>query len=160
LLTLHTSRSQIWFQTGVELSVSKTVVGRVGLIGLGIGICLTVGLTTLVLSTTLSPHGVVYGSVHTCRISITMNNDACYARIRYAPMAGSKVRFVGVSDRPLFIGTTFMATTDTNGDYSISLPAGHYLLPGYFDGAHAKSMSSPARRWKPTFRSGDCLNSC
>ena len=107
---------------------------RIALVSFGFAICLATGAASLLLSVSLPPHGIVYGSAHTCTASVIENNDACYSRTRYEPMPGFKPRFVGVGDHPFFLRTIFIATADADGYYSISLPAGHYLIPGYFDG--------------------------
>jgi len=84
-------------------------------------------LSLLALTNAFTPRGVVYGNVYRCAISPIVNNDACYSRRGYEPVAGAKLRFVR-SDN-----VVFTATGDSLGNYSISLPAGHYVVPGYFD---------------------------
>ena len=83
----------------------------------------------LLLRTTLSPEAKVYGSVHICDISPIVNGDACYSRRRYEPVAGAKLQFVRTDDSGVFV-----AITNSMGDYSISLPAGHYRVANYIDG--------------------------
>src|SRR5437588_12652186 len=102
-------------QSVVVWDVDRELRHRLALIGVGLAMCLVIGATSLALSISLSPHGIVFGTVHTCTASIIENNDACSSRIRYEPIPGSKPRFVGVADQPLFIGTTFIATADADG---------------------------------------------
>jgi hypothetical protein len=43
------------------------------------------------------------------------------------PVSGEKIQFARPSD-----GRVYVAVTDSAGKYSISLPAGHYVVKGYF----------------------------
>jgi len=119
---------------GRYMGVNRERPRRATLIGSLFATFLVIGATSLVLLVGVHPRGIVYGRIHTCDASVIVNNDACYSRIRYEPVQGFKLRFVGIGDSPIFIGTTSTATTDADGYYSISLPVGHYLIPGYFDG--------------------------
>lgn len=96
---------------------------------LAAALCAAAVLSLLELTNGLTPRGVVHGSVHRCGVSPVVNNDACYLRRGYEPVAGAKLQFVRSDDR-----VVFTAITDSLGSYSVSLPAGHYVVPGYFDG--------------------------
>jgi hypothetical protein len=100
---------------------------RMPLLFLALAVCVAVGVSVLILN--LPPRGVVYGTVHICDMSVTVNNDACYSRHHYEAVSGAKLEFVRSSDN-----ASFTAVTDSRGYYSISLPAGHYTTPIFVDG--------------------------
>src|SRR5437762_1994470 len=85
---------------------------------LAAAICIAALLSVLLLTKALSPHGVVYGSVHRCDLSPTVQGDACYSRHRYEPVAGARLQFVRTDDNAVFV-----AVTDSMGNYSITLAA-------------------------------------
>jgi len=103
--------------------------GRMSLLFVSVAVCLAVGVSGLFLLDRLSPRGVVYGTVHICDMSVIVNNDACYSRRHYEAVSGAKLEFVRTSDN-----SRFTVVADSNGYYSISLPAGHYTIPLFVDG--------------------------
>jgi hypothetical protein len=102
---------------------------KVWALPLGAAICITVLLGGLLLTKALPPHGVVYGSVHRCDMSPIVRGDACSSRREYEPVAGANLEFVRTDDNDVFV-----AVTDSAGNYSISLSAGHYRMQDYVDG--------------------------
>lgn len=96
---------------------------------LGAATCLVAAVSLLLLASQFSPHGVVYGSVHRCDFSPVVNDDACNSRRGYETVPGAKLQFVRADSNVVIV-----AVTDSMGNYSISLPPGHYVVPGYWDG--------------------------
>jgi hypothetical protein len=102
---------------------------RLSLLLVALPVCFAVGLSGLFLLNNLSARGVVYGTVHICRMSVIVNNDACYSRVGYEAIPGAKIQFVRTGD-----SSRFTAVTDASGYYSISMPVGHYTIPLFVDG--------------------------
>jgi hypothetical protein len=76
---------------------------------------------TLVLTDTFSPRGVVFGSFQECGL--------CPAQERTAlrPSVGASIKFVRIGSN-----REYVAVTDSIGNYSVSLPAGHYLIRAFY----------------------------
>jgi hypothetical protein len=91
----------------------------------GVGLALTVAasLLALAISDSFSPHGVVSGTVNRCLGCHTRENP----RGIVVPATGDKIPFARSTD-----GRVYVAVTDSTGKYSISLPAGDYIIKGFF----------------------------
>jgi hypothetical protein len=77
----------------------------------------------LALTDTFSPRGIVFGTFIRCQAwECWMDKNP-----RYEPEAGARIEF----DR---VGTNrkYVAVTDAKGTYSISLPAGHYVIRAFY----------------------------
>jgi hypothetical protein len=79
---------------------------------------ITVGLT-LALTDTFSARGMVFGSFQRC--------ESCPEGRGLHPWAGVQIAFVNDATKRRYV-----AVTDTKGDYSVSLPVGHYAIGAYY----------------------------
>jgi hypothetical protein len=97
----------------------------------------------LALTDSFSPHGVLSGTFDRCMVAARLDATrrlsagalpACaepgqgdvVPRV-IAPDPGRKIPFARTGD-----GRVFVVVTDSMGKYSISLPAGHYIVKGFF----------------------------
>jgi hypothetical protein len=107
---------------------------------LAAAVCLVTLAVGLIVANGLAPRGVVYGSVHRC-------NWGCTSRIE--PLPAARLQFVRTSDN-----ASFAALADANGNYSVSLPAGHYRFaafadagPGQFDIRAGEKLEADYQVW-------------
>jgi hypothetical protein len=88
----------------------------------------------LALTDSFSPHGVLFGTLNRCVPAGYSTNYgdvflACSTRGRHVivPETRQKIQFAQPSD-----AWVYEAVTDSMGRYTISLPAGHYIIKGFF----------------------------
>ena len=72
-------------------------------------------VSTLVLTDPFTPRGTVFGSFQRC--------ESCPQGHALHPQADVPIKFVRVGSN-----REYVAVTNSMGDYSVSLPAGHYLI--------------------------------
>ena len=77
--------------------------------------------STLVLTDTFAPHGVVFGSFQECGLCPAQEATALH------PQRGALITFVRVGSN-----REYPARTDSMGNYSVSLPEGHYLIRAFY----------------------------
>jgi hypothetical protein len=108
---------------------------------IGLAVAVAACALALVLTDSLSPHGVLYGTFDRCAPVMRLKAEGTFsAALPTCPEYGwqdgprvvvpdpaRKIPFVRTSD-----GRTYVAVTDSIGRYSISLPAGHYTIKGFF----------------------------
>jgi hypothetical protein len=103
--------------------------------GLGIAGILAASVVALVVTDSLSPHGVLFGRLNRCapvgHYSANYGDVllACSTPGRHVIVAEArkKIQFGRAGDRRVYV-----AVTDSMGRYTASLPAGHYIIKGFF----------------------------
>jgi hypothetical protein len=102
--------------------------------GLGLAGGVAASVLALALTDSLSPHGVLFGALNRCvPVGYSTNYGdaflACSTPGRHVivPETRKKIQFARPSD-----GRVYVAVTDSMGRYTVSLPAGHYIIKGFF----------------------------
>jgi hypothetical protein len=116
----------------VEARLTRLLGGQRLAIAIGLAAAVAAGALALWLTDSFSPHGVVYGTFMRCDAdgdprAIVAGCSGPNPRARFVPAAGAKVQLRRVAN-----DRVYTAVTDPRGNYLISVPAGRYLLQGYF----------------------------